>query len=160
MYFNLHPVSCHKLRQNLLHVIHTLNVNFEIYLKRTGISIWRCVYRASYWNVLMTNEMHNSYNQFYSTVFLCLLYMLRTNLFVHHQEHCTIYYTCILHSFGTIVRAGLHDCSDCKGVWWRRFIAPLILNLGAGWRWAVNFKPPPPPSLCLRAKTLVDLSIE
>jgi hypothetical protein len=52
--------------------------------------IWRCVYRASYCNVLMTNEMHNSYNQFYSTVF-CLLYMFRTNLVVHHQDYGIIY---------------------------------------------------------------------
>ena len=49
-----------------------------------------CVYRASYCNVLMTNEMHNSYNQFYST-FFCLLYMFRKNLVVHHQEHSIIY---------------------------------------------------------------------
>ena len=42
--------------------------------------------------MLMTNEMHNSYNQFYSTVF-CLLYMFRTNLVVHHQEHGIIYCT-------------------------------------------------------------------
>ena len=27
--------------------------------------IWSCVYRASYCNVLITNEMHNSYNQFF-----------------------------------------------------------------------------------------------
>ena len=26
--------------------------------------VWHCVYRASYCNVLITNEMHNSYNQF------------------------------------------------------------------------------------------------
>ena len=39
--------------------------------------LWRCVYRASYCNVLMTNEMHSPYNQFYSTIF-CLLYMFRT----------------------------------------------------------------------------------
>ena len=39
---------------------------------------------------LMTNEMHNSYNQFYSTIF-CLLYMFRTNLVVRHQEHGIIY---------------------------------------------------------------------
>ena len=29
-----------------------------------NVLIWRCVYRASYCNVLMTNKMHNSYNQF------------------------------------------------------------------------------------------------
>ena len=39
---------------------------------------------------VMTNEMHNSYNQFYSTIF-CLLYMFRTNLVVHHQKHGIIY---------------------------------------------------------------------
>ena len=50
-------------------------------------------------NVLVTNEMHNSYNKiFYSTVF-CLLYMFRKNLVVHHQEHGIIY--CIT-QFGTI----------------------------------------------------------
>ena len=48
------------------------------------------MYRASYCNVLMTNEMHNSYNQFYSS-FFCLLYMFRTNLAVHHQQHGIIY---------------------------------------------------------------------
>ena len=40
--------------------------------------------------VLMTNEMHNSYNQFLFHSF-CLLYMFRTNLVVHHQEHGIIY---------------------------------------------------------------------
>ena len=38
--------------------------------------IWRCTYRASYCNVLMTNEMHNSYNQFLSHNF-CLLYSFK-----------------------------------------------------------------------------------
>ena len=42
------------------------------------------------YNVLMTNEIHNSYNQFFSTVF-CILYMFRTNLVVLHQEHSIIY---------------------------------------------------------------------
>ena len=48
----------------------------------------------------MTNEMHNSYNQFNSTVFR-LLYKFRTNLVVHHQQHGIIY--CIT-QFGTIVK--------------------------------------------------------
>ena len=48
------------------------------------------MYRASYCSVLMTNETHNSHNQFYSTVF-CLLYMFRTNLVVHQQQHGIIY---------------------------------------------------------------------
>ena len=54
----------------------------------------------------MTNEMHNSYNQFYSTVF-CLLYMFRTNLAVHQQEHGIIY--CIT-QFGIIVLSGESSC--------------------------------------------------
>ena len=54
------------------------------------ILILRCVYRASYCNVLMTKEMHNSYTQFLFHSF-CLLYMFRTNLVVHHQEHGVIY---------------------------------------------------------------------
>jgi hypothetical protein len=41
-------------------------------------------------NVLMTNEMYNSYNKFYSTIF-CLLHMFRKNLVVHHQEHGVMY---------------------------------------------------------------------
>ena len=42
-------------------------------------------------NVLMTNEMHISYNQFVFHSFFCLLYMFRKNLVVHHQEHGVIY---------------------------------------------------------------------
>ena len=54
----------------------------------------------------MTNEMHNSYKQFYSVVF-CLLYMFRTKLVVHPQEHGVIY--CIT-LFGTIVLSGESTC--------------------------------------------------
>ena len=74
--------------------------------KKKKAGIWHCVYRASYCNVLMTNEMHSSYNRFYSAVF-CLLYMFRTNLVVHHQEHGIIY--CIT-QFGTIVLSGESGC--------------------------------------------------
>ena len=57
------------------------------------------MYRASYCDVLMTtNEMHNPYYQFLFHSF-CLLYIFRTNLVVHHQEHGIIY--CIK-QFGTI----------------------------------------------------------
>ena len=35
--------------------------------------------------------MHNSYNQFLFHKFFCLLYMFRTNLVVHHQEHKIMY---------------------------------------------------------------------
>ena len=54
-------------------------------------------------NVLMTKEMHNSYNQFLFIFllhsFFCLLYMFQKNIVVHHQEHDIMY--CITQS-GTI----------------------------------------------------------
>ena len=56
----------------------------------------------------MTNEMHNSYNQFYSTVFR-LLYTFRTNLLIHHQEHGIIY--CIT-QLGTVYYAVLLMMND------------------------------------------------
>ena len=62
-------------------------------------------------------EMHNSYNQFYSTVF-CLLYMFRTNLVVHHQERGKIY--CIT-QFGlvqSVQSCCKHDCTDCTKLCW------------------------------------------
>ena len=59
------------------------------------------------YNVSMTNVMYNSYNQFYSTVF-CLLYMFRTNLVVHHQEHSIIY--CIT-QYNRYNRVGESSCS-------------------------------------------------
>ena len=64
------------------------------------------MYRASYCNVLMTKEMHSSYNQFYSAIF-CLLYMFRTNLVAHHQEHGIIYCITQFGTIGTIVHASL-----------------------------------------------------
>ena len=56
--------------------------------------------------------MHNSYNQFYSTVF-CLLSIFRTNLAVHHQQHGIIYCITQFGTIGTIVQVRLHDCTDC-----------------------------------------------
>ena len=64
------------------------------------------MYRASYCNVLMTNEMHNSYKQFYSTVF-CLLYIFGMNLVVHHQDHGLIYCITQFGTIGIIVQASL-----------------------------------------------------
>ena len=55
--------------------------------------------------------MHNSYNQFYSTVF-CLLYMFRTNLVVHHQEHSILYSITQFGTIGTIVQASLAAVSN------------------------------------------------
>ena len=48
-------------------------------------------YYYYYYYVLMTNEMHNSYNKFLFHSFFGLLYMFRTNLVVHHQEHGIMY---------------------------------------------------------------------
>ena len=60
-------------------------------------------------NVLMANEMHSSYNQFIFHNF-CLLYMFRTNLVVHHQEHSIIYCITQFGTSGTIVLSGESGC--------------------------------------------------
>ena len=65
------------------------------------------MYRASYCNVLITNKMHNSYNQFFYSTAFCLLYVFRTNLVVHHQEHGIIYCITQFGTIGTIVQASL-----------------------------------------------------
>ena len=57
----------------------------------------------------MTNEMHNSYNQFLFHSF-CLLYMFRTNLVVHHQQHGIIYCITQFGTIGTIVLSGESSC--------------------------------------------------
>ena len=73
---------------------------FIIIVRSSSYLMWRCVYRASYYNLLMTNEMHNSYNQFLFHSF-CLLYMFRTNLVVHHQEHDIIY--CVIQCISLVI---------------------------------------------------------
>ena len=50
---------------------------------------WRCVYRASYCNVLMTNQMHNSYNQFFIPQFLSALHV--SNESSLHPRHNILY---------------------------------------------------------------------
>ena len=57
-------------------------------------------------NVLMTNEMHSSYNQFFIFIPQFLLYMFRTNLVVHHQQHGIIYCITQFGTIGTIVLLG------------------------------------------------------
>jgi hypothetical protein len=45
--------------------------------------IWRCAYRASYCDVLMNKEMHNSYNQFLFHSFLvCSKFLERIYSFI------------------------------------------------------------------------------
>jgi hypothetical protein len=75
----------------------------EIYAKRCNCLIWRYTYRASYCNVSMTNEMHNSYNQFYSIVFLSSLHVSKESS-RSSAQHGIIY--CIT-QFGAIVQASL-----------------------------------------------------
>ena len=86
-----------------------------------NVLMWRCVYRASYCNALMTNEMHNSYNQFYSTVF-CLLYMFRRNLVIHYQEHKIM---CCITQFGSVMQACLQAFKPCS--WW--WTTSLVRNM-------------------------------
>ena len=70
--------------------------------------------------------MHNSYYQFYSTVF-CLPYMFRTNLVVHHQEHGIIYCITQFGTIGTIVQASLHYCTDCTKLCNTVYYAMLLM---------------------------------
>ena len=71
----------------------------------------------------MTNEMHNSYNQF-SLHSFCLLYMFRTNLVVHHQEHGIMYCITQFGTIGTIVQASLATARHnilYYAVWYNRY---------------------------------------
>ena len=55
----------------------------------------------------MTKEIHNSCNQFlFHSFFLCVLYMFRKNLVVHHQERGIIYCITQFGTIGTIVLSG------------------------------------------------------
>ena len=67
----------------------------------------------------MTNEMHNSYNHFLFHSF-CLLYMFRTNLIVHHQEHGIIYCITQFGTIGTIVLTAQHNILYYT-VWYSRY---------------------------------------
>ena len=56
--------------------------------------IWPCVYRASYCNVLMNNEMHNSYNQFLFHSFLSALHISNeSSRSSSAARHNILYYT-------------------------------------------------------------------
>ena len=88
-----------------MQVISDITLNFLIF------SVLETVWNDN--NVLMTNEMHNSYNQFYSTVFLSALRVSNESSRSSSGAH-KIY--CITQSgtIGTIVQATrLHDCTDC-----------------------------------------------
>jgi hypothetical protein len=62
----------------------------------------------------MTNEMRSSYNQFLFHRLL-LLYMFRTNLVVHHQEHCLIYCITQYNRYNLYNRAGESSCYEVVG---------------------------------------------
>ena len=80
--------------------LNTLNRLLEIFYKQGGINL--LIY-----NVLLTKEMHNSYNQFFIPQVFCMLYMFRANLVVHHQQHGIIYCITQFGTIGTIVQASL-----------------------------------------------------
>ena len=56
--------------------------------------MWHCVYRASYCNVFMTNEMHSSFNQFLFHSFLsALLVSNESSCSSSAARHNILYYT-------------------------------------------------------------------
>ena len=72
-----------------------------------------CIFQQIYTIVLMTNEMHNSYNRFYSTV-LCLLYMFRTDLVIHNQKHGIIYCITQYNQYSRAVKHCVNDQRDAQ----------------------------------------------
>ena len=99
---NTHKILTHKqVRQQRgaenLHCLETLEINliYEIIQQKSKNTTFR---------MLITNEMHNSYNQFSFHNF-CPLYMFRTNLVVHHQKHGIMYCITQFGTIGTIVQA-------------------------------------------------------
>ena len=92
---------------------------------------WTGSYLSS---LLMTNEMHNSYNQFLFHSFFCLLYMFRKNLILHHQQHGVIY--CIT-QYSRFNRAGESRLA-CP-------IVPIVPNcviqyiMPCSWWWTTRF---------------------
>ena len=92
------------------------------------------MYRASYCNVLMTNEMHNSYNQFLFHSFLSALHISKeSSLSSSGARHNILYYTA--GTIGTIVQASLvassytrlHDCTDCTKLCNTVYYAVLLM---------------------------------
>ena len=81
-------------------------------------------------NVLITNAMNNSCNQFLFHSVL-LLYMFRTNLVVHHQENGIIY--CIT-QFGTIVQTSLELPPQ---LYWLYCVIQYIIP--CSWWWTARF---------------------
>ena len=71
--------------------------------------IWCCVYRASYCNVLMTNEMHNSYNQFLFHSFPSALHVSNESIHSssvarHNVLYYTVYYTVWYNRYNRAIR--------------------------------------------------------
>ena len=52
-----------------------LKITSHLILRKEIVVLIWCVYRASYWNELMTNEMHNHYNKFLFHSFLSALHV-------------------------------------------------------------------------------------
>ena len=75
--------------------------------QQRSVFIWLCVYRASYRNVLMTNEMHKSYNQFLFHSFLSALHVSnessRSSSGARHNIlYCTVWYNRYNRAYSTV----------------------------------------------------------
>ena len=70
------------------------------------VLFWHCVYYASCCNVLMTNKMHSSYNQFLFHSFLFAVHVSnKSSRSSSAAWHNILYYTVWYN------HAGLHDCT-------------------------------------------------
>ena len=130
-YYKMNNISF--LTDNIVTIIITICTSpfFILKILKFLSIIWRCVHRVSYCKVLISNELHNSYNKYLFHSF-CLLYIFWTNPVVHQQQHGIIYCITQFGTIGTIVQACpaakklqaglvhllsswnlLHDCTDC-----------------------------------------------
>ena len=103
--------------------------------------IWRCVYRASYCNVLMTNEMHISYNQFLFHSFLSTLHVSKESSRPSSgARHNILYYTVWYCRYN---RAGESSCFEAARL--TCTIVPIVPNcviqyiMPCSWWWTARF---------------------
>ena len=99
----LHKLSRSRLFSSVDESINSIPVTISrslMWLPGRGSHVWRthtvgrCVYRASYCNVLITNEMHNSSNQFLFHSFLSALHVSNeSSRSSSGARHNILYYT-------------------------------------------------------------------
>ena len=71
-------------------------------------------FKQKYCNVLMTNEMHNSYNQFLFHIFLSALHVSNeSNRSSSGARHNILYYTVWYNRAGESSWTRLYHCTDC-----------------------------------------------